>query len=149
VPLPRHHVIHPYWWVRQQRTVVGTMTATVKLSHPGRLGERDPVSGHTPMLPPEVYYEGPARIQARNPATSVASLDGRELTSAGYLVAVPLPSAVDPLPGDLVDVLTADDPLLPVVFRRLVVVDIPTASLILQRVLLCDLYQPTPPASRG
>src|SRR5690606_41617654 len=70
-------------------------------------------------------------------------------TSAGYLVAVPLPSAVDPLPGDLVDVLTADDPLLPVVFRRLVVVDIPTASLILQRVLLCDLYQPTPPASRG
>lgn len=130
------------------------MTARVRLSKPGRLGVRDPVTGATPVLPAARYYEGRGRVQARGGATPAGSTADREVTSGPYLVAVPIDLAaaadvlvdlVDAVPeiGDVVDVLDADDPLL--IGQRLYVTEVPTASIVLQRNLGCDIHQPTMP----
>lgn len=154
MPLPNTRVIHPLWRERHTPTVLGTMTARLRLSKPGRLGTHDPVSGKTPTLPPASYYEGPGRLQnlgGANPADSPAE---RKVTTAPYLVAVPVDLAAAatavveligevPEEGDLVDVLAADDPLL--VGVRLYVTEIPTASIVLQRNLGADSRQPTTP----
>lgn len=154
MPLPNTRIIHPRWRPFNEPAVLGTMRSRVRLSKPARLGERDPVSGRTPTLPPAPYYQGPARIQARGGAGPAGSLAEREVTAAPYLVAVPvdltgeaneLVDVVEAVPerGDLVDVLDADDPLLP--GGRLYVTEVPTADLILQRNLGCDLHRPTTP----
>jgi hypothetical protein len=120
------------------------MTARVRLSKPGSLGTRDPVSGQTPVLPPVRYFEGPGRVQARGGASPAASTAEREVTTAPYLVAVPVDLAgATPELGDLVDVLDADDPLL--VGARLYVTEVPAASIVLQRNLGCDRQSPTTP----
>ncbi|MEV1315366.1 DUF6093 family protein [Micromonospora arborensis] len=120
------------------------MTARVRLSKPGQLGTRDPVTGATPTLPPVPYYEGPGRVQARGGAGPADSTAEREVTVGPYLVAVPVDigGAVPEL-GDVVDVLSGDDPLL--AGERLYVVEVPTASILLQRSLFCDLHQPSTP----
>jgi hypothetical protein len=120
------------------------MTAEVRLSKPGVLGVRDAVSGSTPAAAPRRYYQGPGRVQARGGAAPAGSTADREVTVGPYLVAVPVDLAGEtPELGDLVDVLDADDPLL--VGARLYVVEVPAATVILQRNLGCDYQQPTKP----
>jgi hypothetical protein len=144
VPLPNTRIIHPRWRRHYEPAVLGGMTARVRLSKPARLGVRDPVSGRTPTLPPARYYEGPGRVQARGGANPAASTAEREVTVGSYLVAVPIDlGGAAPELGDLVDVLDADDPLL--IRSRLYVVEVPAASIVLQRNLGCDLHQPTTP----
>lgn len=141
MPLPNTRIIHPRWQQHYQPVILGTMTALVRLSHPGGLGVRDPVTGRTPDADPVPYYEGPGRVQARGGAAPSETTAGREITSGPYLVAVPYELPDEPLLYDLVDVLDGDDPLM--VGQRLYVVEVPTASIILQRSLGCDLNQPT------
>ena len=144
MPLRHTRIIHPRWRPHYEPAVLGTMTARVRLSKPGRLGERNPITGRTPQLPPAPYYEGPARVQARGGSSPAGSTAERDVDAAPYLVGVPvdLGGAV-PERGDLVDVLDADDPLL--TGQRLYVTEVPTASIVLQRNLGCDLHPPTTP----
>lgn len=140
MPLPNTRIIHPRWQDHHQPVILGTMTAWVRLSHPGGLGVRDPVTGRTPEMPPTPYYEGPGRVQARGGTSPADTPSDRELATGAYLVAVPYDIDGVPERFDLVDVLAGDDPLM--IGQRLYVVDIPTASVILQRSFGCDLNRP-------
>ncbi|WP_431935798.1 DUF6093 family protein [Micromonospora sp. RP3T] len=144
MPLRHTRVIHPRWRDHYDRAVLGGMTARVRLSKPARLGTRDPVSGATPEVPPAPYWEGPGRVQARGGAGPAENPAEREITVAPFLVAVPvdLGGAVPEI-GDVVDVLDADDPLLP--GARLFVTEVPAASIVLQRNLGADRQAPTTP----
>lgn len=139
MPLPHARLIHPRWQAHHAPPLVGTMTAQVRLSRPGQLGVRDPATGRTPLLDPETYYTGPGRVVARGGATPADESSGRRLVTAPYLVTVPLHLPETPRLGDLVDVLDSADPAMP---TRLVITEIPAASLILQRSLGCDLHTP-------
>ncbi|MFI7608811.1 DUF6093 family protein [Micromonospora sp. NPDC049366] len=153
MPLRNTRFIHPRWRPHHEPAVLGTMTARLRLSKPGRLGVRDPVTGATPKLPPQRYYEGPGRVQSQGGTSPAGSTGERDLSTAAYLVAVPVdlvdasvvpvPAGVLPELGDLVDVLDADDPLLAGV--RLYVTAAPGASIVLQRNLGADLHPPTTP----
>jgi hypothetical protein len=145
VPLRNTRVIHPRWRERHEPAVLGGMTARVRLSKPATLGVRNATTGATATVPAARYYQGPGRVQARGGAGNAGSLAEREVDTAPYLVAVPidLPGGVLPERGDLVDVLDADDPAL--VGARLYVTEVPTASIVLQRNLGCDLHPPTTP----
>lgn len=144
VPLPNTRYMHPRWRQHHEPTVAETMGARVRLSHPGGLGTRNTTTGATPMLAAVAYYEGPGRVQSRTPQIAAASTGGREVHVGNYLVAVPVDLGGEtPTLGDLVEVLECDDPLL--VGADLVVVDIPTASILLQRNLGCDQQKPTKP----
>lgn len=140
-------MIHQRWRPHHEAAVTGGMTAVVRLSKPATLGARNPTTGATATVPPGRYYQGPGRVQARGGAGAAGSLAEREVDTAAYLVAVPvdLPGGVLPERGDLVDVLACDDPAL--VGGRLYVTEVPTASIILQRNLGCDLHPPTTPGA--
>jgi hypothetical protein len=142
MPLPNTRMIPAGWQGHFAGAVVGGMQARVRLSHPARLGTRDPETGRTPPLPPRTYYEGPGRVQVNAPLAPVASDTGRELAAAAYLVAVPIDVGDEPRVADLVDVLESCDPLQ--VGLRLYVTNVPTATEILQRNLGADLHAPNP-----
>lgn len=142
MPLRHTRVIHPRWQGHYARAVQGGMTARLRLSKPARLGTRDPVSGATPELPPQPYYEGPGRVQSQGGGTPAET--ERRVTVGPYLVAVPVDlGGWEPEIGDLVDVLDTDDPLL--LGERLYVTQVPAASIVLQRNLGADRQQPTTP----
>lgn len=142
MPLKNTRPIPDGWQAHHAGAVAGGMTARVRLSHPAGLGERDTTTGKTAETPPRTYYEGPARVQAQTPAAPAGSSAGREVATAGYLVAVPIDVGDEPRLADLVDVLASPDPL--EVGLRLYVTNVPTASVILQRGLGADLHPPTP-----
>lgn len=144
MPLRNTTVIGRGFAAHHARTVVGGMTALVRLSRPERLGTRDPESGRTPTSPPVAYYEGPGRVQASGGITPASSAADRDVATGPYLVAVPVDVGGVPLLGDLVDVLDSrDDPILSGL--RLYVDEIPTASIRLQRDLRCTLTAPANP----
>lgn len=145
MPLRNTTIIHRRWRPHHEPAVAGTMTGWVRLSKPAALGTRNATTGATPLLEPRRYYEGPGRVQARGGAGPADSPADREVTVGPYLVAVPVELAETPELGDLVDVLDADDPLL--VGARLYVVEVPAATIILQRNLGCDYQQPTTPGA--
>jgi hypothetical protein len=142
MPLVNTRMIPPRWQEHHARVVLGGMTAWVRLSHPAGLGTRDAVTGRTPTLPPTRYYEGPARLQTRGALTDAASTAAREVSVGDYLLGVPIDVGSEPRIADLCDVLDSPDPL--EVGMRLYLVDVPTASIILQRNLGADLHMPTP-----
>ncbi len=142
MPLTNTRIIPPGWQRHFAGAVVEGMQARVRLSHPASLGTRDAATGRTPQLPARPYFEGPARIQVKAPLTAPAGETGRELTAAGYLLAVPIDVGDEPRIGDLCDVLTSPDPLQ--AGLRLYVTDVPTATEILQRNLGADLHAPAP-----
>lgn len=140
MPLPNASIIHPDFTAHHAATILAGMTCTVRLSHPGGMGARDTTTGATPQLLPEAYYEGPGRIQVQSQQTPNDTTSDRRLVTGAYLVAVPVDVGGTPARLDLVDVLDCrDDPLL--TGLRLVVVDVPMDSIILQRSLGCDLHQ--------
>ncbi len=140
VPLPNSRMIHPRWQETNARTALGGMQATVRLSRPETLGTRDPVTGKTPVTAGAVYYEGPARVQVRSALTAAAGETGRRQLLGTYLVAVPVDVGETPRVGDLVDVVCSPDPAQ--AGLRLHLVDVPTATQVLQRNLGADLYRP-------
>lgn len=141
MPLPNARIIHPRFVAHHAATLAAGMTATVRLSHPGGLGERDTHTGATPQDPATAYYEGPGRVQVQGVQNVADSLTDRRLATGAYLVAVPVDVGGTPARLDLVDVVDCrDDPLL--TGLRLHVVDVPTDSILLQRTLGCDLVQP-------
>lgn len=140
MPLPNTRMIHPRWQGHHAPVVVGGMEARVRLSRPAGLGTRNPATGKTPEVGPRIYYEGPARVQNRGGVSPAASDAAREVATGNYLVAVPIEVGAEPLLGDLVDVLASPDPLQ--VGLRLYVVDVPTATQVLQRNLGADLHKP-------
>lgn len=141
MPLPNTHMIHPRWQEHVAPVTVGGMQAQVRLSRPAGLGTRNPVTGVTSQIGPRTYYEGPGRVQNRGGVSPAGSEAGREVATGNYLVAVPIDVDAEPLLGDLVDVLDSPDPLQ--AGLRLYVVDVPTATQILQRNLGAALYPPT------
>lgn len=142
MPLPNTRMIHPQWQARNARVALGGMQTRIRLSRPQRLGVRDPVSGKTALQPEWIYYEGPARLQSRGAAAPGGAETGAMVTRGNYLLVVPLDIG-DGVPrlDDVADVLSSPDPLH--LGLRLYVVDVPTATQILQRNLGADLYQPT------
>lgn len=142
MPLPNTQMIPRGWQQHFAGAVVGGMQARVRLSHPASLGTRNATTGKTPQLPPRTYYEGPARIQVHGALAPAGSGAGRAISTAAYLVAVPIDVGDEPSIADLVDVLESPDPLQ--VGLRLYVTDVPTATEILQRNLGADLHAPTP-----
>jgi hypothetical protein len=142
MPLKNTRLIPPGWQEHHAPVVLGGMEAWVRLSRPAGVGAHNPVTGASPRIPMRTYYEGPARIQTRGSLTLAAVEAGRELTTGNYLLAVPIDVGDEPRVGDLCDVLRSPDPLQ--VGIRLHLVDIPTASIILQRNLGADLFVPAP-----
>lgn len=136
MPLQGHRIIHPQFTTWTAPTVLAMMPSRVRLWRPGGMGPQDPDSGRTPVLDPVAYYEGPGRIQARG-AMRIGSSGDRTPAIGNFLVAVPV-EAGDTQLQDLVEVLQSWDPLLVAPGERLVVVDVPTADIILQRNLGCD-----------
>ncbi|GLY08267.1 DUF6093 family protein [Actinoplanes sp. NBRC 101535] len=141
MPLANTRMIHPRWQQHHTRLVTGGMEATVRVSRPETLGTRDPVSGRTPVVPARVYYEGPGRVQNRGGLSPAASEAGARLVTGNYLVAVPVDLGDVPLVDDLVEVVCSPDPLQAGLVLH--VVDVPTATQILQRNLGADVYRPT------
>jgi hypothetical protein len=139
-PLPNTRMIHPRWQESNARTALGGMEARVRLSRPETLGTRNSVTGKTPVVAGAVYYEGPARLQVRSPLAPAVAETGRRQVQGGYLVAVPVDVGETPRVGDLVDVVCSPDPLQ--AGLRLHLVDVPTATQVLQRNLGADLYRP-------
>lgn len=139
-PLANTRMIPHGWQRANARTAKGGMQARVRLSHPETLGVRNTTTGKTPVTSAQVYYEGPARIQARGGLSPAAGETGRQLVQGNYLIAVPIDVGDEPRKGDLVDVVCSPDPMQQGL--RLHVVDIPTATQILQRNLGADLYRP-------
>lgn len=142
MPLPNTQMIPRGWQGHYAGAVEGGMQARVRLSHPAGLGTRNATTGATPQIPARTYYEGPARLQVKAPLGPVGGDTGRELTTAAYLLAVPIDVGDEPAEGDLVDVLESPDPLQ--AGLRLYVTDVPTATEILQRNLGADLHKPKP-----
>lgn len=142
MPLRNTRIIPRNWQQHFAGAVVEGMQARVRLSRPASLGTRDPATGRTPQLPARAYYEGPARLQVKGALSPAGGENGRELTTSGYLLAVPIEVGDEPRLADLVDVLESPDPLQ--VGLRLYVTDVPTASEILQRNLGADLHAPAP-----
>lgn len=140
MPLRNTRAIPRGWQPHHATAVLGGMEATVRLSRPAGLGERDAETGKTAELPEVPYYEGPGRVQNRTPVAAAGTETGRHVATGGYLVAVPVDPGGPPLTGDLVDVLDSPDPLQ--VGLRLYVTDVPTATQVLQRNLGADLHKP-------
>lgn len=140
-PLPNTSMIPARWQARNARTALGGMQARIRLSHPERLGARNPTSGATTVLPPTVYYEGPARVQVRGQLQPTTGETPARPAVGDYLVAVPVDVGDEPAIGDLVDVLDSPDPLQ--AGLRLHLVDVPTATQVLQRNLGASVYRPT------
>ena len=140
MPLANTRAIPRGWEQHHAQAVLGGMEATVRLSRPAGLGTRDPETGRTPETPERPYYEGPGRVQVRTPLAGAATETGRQVATGGYLVAVPVDVSDAPLLGDLVDVVESPDQLQ--VGLRLYVVDVPTATQVLQRNLGADLHKP-------
>lgn len=135
--IPANFVEHHAAWV------LATMTAEIRLSRPGRLGERNTTTGKTPVLPQASYYHGPGRAQIRGASSPRDSAD-RLVTVGNYLIVVPVAAGVTPRLNDRVEVIVCyDDEQL--TGLDLVVVDVPMASIILQRNLGADLQTATNP----
>lgn len=113
------------------------MLSRVRLWRPGGLGVQDPTSGKTPKLAPVSYYEGPARIQARGPVQPATGGSERPVAVGDFLVAVPV-SAGEPQLKDTVEILASEDQMLVSAGTVLLVVNVPTADVILERDLGCD-----------
>jgi hypothetical protein len=142
MPLRNTRMIPRRWQGHFAGAVVEGMQARVRLSHPASLGTRNAATGRTPQLPARAYYEGPARLQVKGALVATGGENGRELSGAGYLLAVPIDVGDEPRLADLCDVLESPDPLQ--VGLRLYLTDVPTATEILQRNLGADLHAPTP-----
>lgn len=124
-------------------TVLATMTALVDIRHPDATGVRDPAAGRTGFAEQAPYYghpePAPARVQAQGTGPADEAPSGRDKATGGYLVAVPH-TVTEARIGDVVRVYDGgDDPAM--AGRVLVVVEIPTATIILQRNLRCELYE--------
>lgn len=123
--------------------VLATMTALVDIRHPDTAGVRDPAAGRTGFAEQTPFYgypePAPARVQAQGAGPASETASGRDKATGGYLVAVPH-TVVEARIGDVVRVYDGgDDPAMAGLV--LVVVDVPTATIILQRNLRCELYE--------
>lgn len=118
-------------------TVTGGMTATVDIRHPDQPGTRDPDSGRTAFAVADPFYAGCARVQGSGTGPAGETPSGKQQAAGSYLIGVPH-TVTEARIGDLVRVHDgADDPAANGLV--LVVVDIPKASIILQRSLRCSL----------
>lgn len=129
MPLPTHKLIPNGLAEMFAPTVLATMTATVDIRHPNKEQVRNPVAGRTAFADQAPFYTGAARVQAQG--------------GGAYLVAVPH-TVTEAREHDVVRVTAGgDDPgMAPLV---LLVVDVPTATIILQRNLRCEVYKPPRP----
>jgi hypothetical protein len=138
MPLPNAQAVPGGLPARLAPAVARGMTARVRLRHPDQVPVRDPVTGKTSFTPAPPYYDGPARVQAHGGGPPAATPADRHVGSGGYLVAVPH-TVIEARPYDLVEVVAdGQDPALAGLL--LVVDDVPTASLILQRNLSCSRH---------
>lgn len=141
MPFPNTRAVPPDLADYFAGTVTGGMTATVDIRHPDGPQVRDPAAGRTGFTASVPFYTGCARVQGSGTGPSSETPAGRQLATGSYLIAVP--HTVDQARiGDLVRVHAgADDPAANGL--DLVVVDIPKASIILQRNLRCELPEKT------
>lgn len=124
---------------RHAPVIAGRMTATVDVRHPDQQGTRDPVSGRTAFAKQAPFYDGCARVQAQGTGPAGEGGSGQYRATGGYLVAVPH-HVTEARIGDVVRVRDGgDDPALAGLV--LVVVEVPAATVILQRDLRCELYE--------
>lgn len=123
--------------------VLQTMTALVDIRHPDGQQVRDPATGRTSFAEQAPFYghpePAPARVQAQGTGPATETPSGRDKATGGYLVAVPH-TVTEARIGDLVRVYAGgDDPAMAGLV--LVVVEVPTATIILQRSLRCERYE--------
>lgn len=127
-------------------TVLTTFNSVVEVRHPDTQGTRDSATGRTPFAELRPYYSGPGRAQGSPAAPATEGPAGKQLASAGFLIAVPY-RVREARAGDIVRVLSGgDDPALIGVWLR--VVGIGKADIILQRNLQCELYEQAARGSR-
>jgi len=139
MPFPHTRAIPPDLAGYFAETVTGGMGAVVDISHPVA-GVRDPAAGRTVFGELSPFYgPGCARVQGSATGPAVEAPSGKQTATGSYLVAVPH-TVVEARIGDIVRVHSgADDPALNGVWLQ--VVDIPKATITLQRNLRCELYE--------
>lgn len=139
MPFPHTRAIPPDLAGYFADTVTGGMTATVDIRHPDDVQVRDPETGRTGFVEATPFYDGCARVQGSGTGPASETPAGRQLATGSYLIAVPH-TVTEARIGDLVRVhCGADDPAADGLVLQ--VVDIPKASIILQRSLRCELPQ--------
>lgn len=129
----------PGQWSQAPRTgFAKTRTARITIRRPGAVkGAFDDTTGTYPMVPPEPHFTGTARIQARDAQPAELLVADQEVTTTGYLVAVPL-DATQVQVEDIVTVTDLDcngDEVL--VGHELIVRSVATGSLVWERDLIC------------
>lgn len=140
---PSTRVIPANWETSHAPVADRAGTAVVALRRPGSGNAFNKTSGRTEFTKLEPYATGlPSRIQglretARGAPTVVAAENVR---ITDYLVTVPL--AVVAATGDLVEITTCSDPMLPA-GAMLKVVEITRGSLRFERDLFCTILDTT------
>lgn len=134
-PLPSTRVIPAAWAVHHRTAALGTMTATCTVETGGE-GTWAPDTGGVPGTP-TTLYAGPCVVTDMTRTTRVRDVAGQALAEHPYTVGI-APTAPAIPEGARVKINTcADDPLLVGLVLR--VVDVSHESLMLERVLTCDL----------
>lgn len=139
MPFPHTRAIPPDLAGYFADTVTGGMGATVDVSHPDKAPVRDPAAGRTAFASLKPFYAGCARVQGSSTGPAAEAPSGKQTATGSYLVAVPH-TVTEARIGDIVRVYDgADDPALNGVWLQ--VVDVPKATITLQRNLRCELYE--------
>lgn len=144
MPRPGSKVIHPDFEARHQLTAEGTQTAACVITRtpaaPGTVSY-DTATGRSVYPDPTTVYTGPCRLQREVRSQDHArDVGGRQVTSRRYLLTVPL-DAAEVQVNDIVEMTAATDPQ--TVGRRLRVTDVRAGSLLWQRAMSCEEWEPT------
>lgn len=145
MPFPNTRLIPPGLPDQHAAAVLASMTARVRLRPPEQVQTRNDTTGKTTFVPAPAYYDGPARVQAHGGTGLAVAPSDRQVASGSYLVAVPH-TVTQARPGHLCEVVDAEqDPGLAGLV--LVVDEVPTATVILQRNLKCVRHAPGRPGT--
>lgn len=87
------------------------MPATIRISRPDKLGEWNPDTDETAVIPGTVLFEGNARVQPLRTATPI-NTSGNDTLIQSFIISIPATEevlAIDFKVGDKVKVLTAQN----------------------------------------
>lgn len=106
----RQRVIPEDWAAHNTPVVLGTMTATVELRHPGGTpGAFDDETGTRASTPHAPHYTGGARIQVQPILGGDRTTGEQRVTVVGYLVVVERNASTGTQVDDILKVTAVDD----------------------------------------
>lgn len=145
MPRPGTDVIPAGWEAHHQPVADATMTAQCAITRqatgaiPG--AAYNPATGRTAYPAPVTVYTGRCRVQRADVLATPQPVGERPVTVRRYTVSIPLGGDTPIQVNDVVEVTAATDPDL--VGTLLRVTDVRGGSLVWQRDMQCEVWEPT------